>query len=196
MLQRESQTTDAGSHFEDATRRRSIDAILARREARLRERKHQYAPDFMHGRASLDVGYDELGDVWMENVVFVEYVRDEQGAVQAWTVGWFQDRFLTIEQCVRGESEDFEAQLERRLASRRTVVRLELDGTQTEEGTGEIVIDSSLERFRELESRELGVIRDVEVADRDNIHDHRDAVMADSETTMMSLVCLCAVLAG
>lgn len=195
MLQRDTQTSEYGSHSPDTGQGRSIDAILARREARLKERRSEYAPDFMHGRVSLDVGYDDLGERWMENTVFVEYIRDESGTIQAWTVGWFQDRFLTIEQGVRGESEDFEERLARRLDSRRTVVRLELDGTPTSERAGEIAIGSTLARFVELEREELGVVRDSELADRGRLVDLRGDVLGDSETTMMSLVCLCALLA-
>jgi hypothetical protein len=196
MLQRESHTTEQVSNSNGATRRRSIDAILARREARLRQRKQQYAPDFMHGRATLDVGYDELGETWMENAVFVEIVRDENGVAQAWTVGWFQDRFLTIEQCVRDESESFEDELRQRLASRRTVVRLELDGARRAEKAGEIAIETSMERFLDLERDVLGVVRDTETARDRDVSARREDVMADSETTMMSLVCLCAVMTG
>jgi hypothetical protein len=195
MLQRDTHTTERQSRGTGETRRRSIDAILARREARLKERKKQFAPDFLHGRTSLDVGYTELGETWMENTIFVEHVRDDGGEVQAWTVGWFQDRFLTIEQCVRGETEDFEAKLARRLNSRRSVVRLELDGYVQHESGGEIAFDTSMARFIALEREQLGVIRDTDITDRARVRECRDAVMADSETTMMSLVCLCAVLA-
>lgn len=174
---------------------RSIDAILARRRARLRARRESFAPGFLHGRVPIDVGYRELGQAWMEQVFFVDEIRDKHGVLQAWTAGWFDDHILTIEQGVREEVDDLKAKLEEHYAARRTVIRLRVDEHQPATEQGRVIdINTSRERLITLERSRLGVVRDKVWTDREAFEACTEEVLADSQTSLLSLICLCALL--
>lgn len=188
-------TTDGSGCIDGAPRRRSIDAILARRQARLQQRRQVYAPDFLHGQVQLDAIYETFGERWAEQAVFVELCRDDDGEILAWTAAWFDERFLVVEQAVRDEDPDFLARLDQIKAGRGTVLELRLDqatGEPTQDGL--IIMRCELGRLVELERQRLGVVRDKQVADRRAVFSHRDEVLTDAQTDVLSMLCLTAIL--
>lgn len=174
---------------------RSIDQILARRQDRLSRRMHIFPPDFLHGAAQLDEIYGVFGERWVDQAIFVEKFHDEEGDLVAWTAGWFDDRFLHIEQAVRDEVDDLDGRLAELLAGRRSVVELCLDAPKSAREGDDLSVRCSLGRLLELEQDRLAVVRDKEFSDRRAVYSQRDDVLQDSRTSMLSLVCLCARLA-
>jgi hypothetical protein len=178
--------------------RLSIDQILARRQARLDERTRQFPPDFVHGQIQLDEIYRVLGARWVEDALFVEEFRDEDGDLAAWSAAWFDDEFLTIEQAVRDEEGNPESRLAELKSERRSIVRLFVDQPEipdTPEQEGELDMRCSLGRLLELERLHLGVVRDKDISDVRSIYSQREDVLQDSRTNLLSLICLCAMLA-
>src|SRR5690554_4347729 len=111
-----SPSTAASSYQAD---RLSIDVVLARSQARLDGRQSAFPPDFLHGRVELGEIYGVHGARWVEEAVFIEQFFDENGEFVAWTVARFEDEFLSLEQSMRDEDDDFlerfaELQSERR----------------------------------------------------------------------------------
>ncbi len=190
--------TDGVSSIPASARRpatRSVDQILARRQARLRERKHVFPPDFLHGEAQLDEIYEVFGERWVEDAVFVEEFHDEDGELVAWTAAWFDERFLNVEQAVRDEVDDFGSRLEELVQSRRSVVKLCIGAPKSGREDNELVVRPSLGRLLELEQNRLAVVRDKEFSDPRVVYSQRDDVLQDSRTSILSMVCLCARLA-
>jgi hypothetical protein len=175
---------------------RSIDHILARRHARLQERKQEFPPDFLHGEARIDEVYDVFGERWVEGAIFVEEICDEDGDLVAWTAAWFEGRFLNIEQSVRDEVDDLDARLAELVNARRSVVKLCIDAPKSVREEEELVVRCSLGRLLELEYTRLAVVRDKDFSDPRAAYSQRDEVLQDSRTSMLSLICLCARLAN
>jgi hypothetical protein len=174
---------------------RSIDQILARRHARLRQRKQVFPPDFLHGEARVDEIYDVFGELWVEDAIFVEEICDEDGDLVAWTAAWFDGRFLNIEQAVRDEVDDLDGRLADLVDARRSVVKLCIDAPKSVRDRVDLAVGCSLGRLIELEYTSLGVARDKAFSDPRAVYSQRDDVLQDSRTSMLSLVCLCARLA-
>lgn len=188
-----SKATDGSSNARATGR--SIDQILARRQARLRQRKQVFPPDFLHGEARLDEIYGVFGETWVDEAIFVEEFHDEDGELVAWTAAWFDDRFLNIEQAVCDEVDDLQGRLDELVQSRRSVVKLCIDAPKSVRDENELAVRCSLGRLLELERTRLAVVRDKDVSDRRVVYSHRDDVFQDSRTNMLSLICLCARLA-
>lgn len=190
LYQTVSQATDGA-----ATRQcpsRCIDDILARREARIRRRKHVFPPDFMHGRKRVDCVYRTLGERWVEEALFVERFFDEEGRLAGFTAAWFDGRFLTLEQAVRDEVDDLDARLAELEAGRRSIVELRVDQTRAPgDDASRIELSCSLGRLLELERERLAVVRDKELSQPTAIYSQRDEVLQDSRTNILSLICLC-----
>ena len=187
--------TDGGARIDGAVGRRSIDEILARRQARLSQRRQVYAPDFLHGQIRLDAIYETFGERWAEQAVFLELCCDDDGEILAWTAAWFDERFLVVEQAIGDESDDFLARIDQIKARHRTVLELRLGqdaGEPTQDGT--IIMRCELGRLIELERERLGVVRDKRVADRRAVFSHRDEVLTDAQTDVLSMLCLTAIL--
>ncbi|QDG54514.1 hypothetical protein FIV42_28350 [Persicimonas caeni] len=177
------------------TATRSVDQILARRQARLRERKQVFPPDFLHGEAQLDEIYEVFSECWVEQAIFVEEFRDDDGDLVAWTAAWFDDRFLNVEQAVRDEVDDLEGRLDDLIGARRSVVRLCLDAPKSARDEKGLAVRCSLGRLLELEQTRLAVVRDKEFSDPRAVYSQRDDVLQDSRTSILSTICLCARLA-
>jgi hypothetical protein len=175
---------------------RSIDQILARRDARLQERKQVFPPDFLHGQARLDEVYDVFGERWVEEAIFVEEICDDDGDLVAWTAAWFEGRFLTIEQAVRDEVDDLDGQLADLVSQRRSQVKLCIDAPKSVRDQDDLAVRCSLGRLLELEYTRLALVRDKEFSDTRAAYSQRDDVLQDSRTSMLSLICLCARLAS
>lgn len=176
--------------------RRSIDEILARRQARLDERKSAFPPDFLHGRVELGEIYQVYGARWVEEAVFIEQFYDENGEFVAWTVARFEDEFLSLEQSMRDEDEDFLRRFAELTAERRHPIFL-----RVEQGAGDarapvsedrLQMRCELGRLLELEQEYLGVVRDKDIADVREIYSQREAILQDSRVNILSLICLCA----
>ncbi|AWV89329.1 hypothetical protein [Bradymonas sediminis] len=190
-------STAASSYQAD---RLSIDEILARRQARLDERKNEFPPDFLHGQIQLDEIYRVLGARWVEDAIFVEEFHDEDGELVAWTVASFEDEFLSLEQSMRDEDDDFFERFEELKSDRRhqIVLRVAQNG-RAQAGVAKddriLEMRCTLGRLLELERKHLGVVRDKEVTDVREIYSRREEILQDSRTNILSLVCLCARLA-
>lgn len=174
---------------------RSIDEILARRQARLRRRRHGYPPDFTHGGVPLERIYEVLGARWVEEAIFIERFYDQQGELAAFSAGWFEGRFLTIDQAVRDEVDDLEARLADLEDGRRCIVELCVDRPSSEEEEGRLQLGCTMGRLTELERSHLGVVRDRQLSQPGAIYSQRDEVLLDSRINLLSLICLCAELA-
>jgi hypothetical protein len=172
---------------------RDLDAILARRRARLDERRESYPPDFIHGSARLGEVYDVLGAIWAEQALFVEPVFNEEGGLVALTLAWFEDYFLTVEQAVSGEVPNLQEWLEDKASERGRSVWLFLDGQpEFEVGPEAVVIECSLSRLLELERSVLSLYRDIDPGDRNAFALESEAVLRDSRTNILSLITLSA----
>lgn len=182
----------AGPQSTAAIDRRSIDQILARRQARAQRRKRVFPPDFLHGGARLEEIYPVFGERWVEHALFLEPFYDEQGELAAFSAAWFDGRFLVLEQAVADEVDDLEGHLARLKKGRRSIVQLRLDEASSVDQAGELVVNCSVGRLLELERDRLGVVRDKELCDRRAIYSRRDDVLQDSRTNLLSLICLCA----
>lgn len=174
--------------------RPSVEQILARRQARLAARVHEFPPDFLHGSVQLAEVYEVLGAAWVEDALFVEEFHDEEGTLVAWSMAWFDDEFLRIEQAVCDEAVDFWGRYHELMASRRRVVRLMIDRDaldDDQEGDAALTMRCSLGRLVELEDAYLDVVRDRDFADPRAIYSQREEILQDSRINLMSLICLC-----
>ena len=186
-----SRGVDSPSKTDSARSGRNIEAILARRLARLRERREVFPPDFQHGCARLGEVYDVLGARWAEQAVFVEPIVDASGELVALTVAYFEDYFMTVEQAVLGEVENLEVWLAERLNERGRSVWLFVDGLRGVRPSSQaVVIECELGRLLELERTVLSVTRDIDPGDRDAFEASREAVLRDSRTNILSLIAL------
>lgn len=175
--------------------RLTIDEILARRQRRLDQRVHQFPPDFLHGDAQIGEVYPVLGRAWVEDVLFLELFRDEEGDLAAWSAAWFDDEFLTIEQAVRDDRPDFMERLDELLGARRRVIELMIDKGDAPvfvPGSEDMAMRCELGRLIAMEQVELAVFRDKDIADARAIYSQREEILQDSRTNLMSLICLCA----
>lgn len=188
-------STAASSYQVD---RLSIDEILARRQARLDERKSEFPPDFVHGRIQLDEIYRVHGARWVEDAIFIEEFYDEVGELVAWTVASFDDEFLSLEQSMRDEDDDFLERYAELKSERRHQIYLRVAqgaGDTVDQDDGPLQMRCSLGRLLELEQKHLGVVRDKDIADIREIYSQREEILQDSRTHILSLICLCACLA-
>jgi len=191
-----SPSTAASSYQAD---RLSIDEILARRQARLDERKSAFPPDFLHGRVELGEIYGVHGARWVEEAVFIEQFFDENGEFVAWTVARFEDEFLSLEQSMRDEDDDFLQRFAELTAERRHPIFLRVEQGACDAlaagGDDRLQMRCALGRLLELEQEFLGVVRDKDIADVREIYSQREAILQDSRVNILSLICLCARLA-
>lgn len=180
--------------------RLTIDEILARRQARLDERKSAFPPDFLHGQVQLDEVYRVLGARWVEDAIFIEEFYDEDDDLVAWTAASFDDEFLSLEQSMRDEDTDFHARLAELRAGRCHQIFLRVGRGARRQGSvarddDTLEMRCSLGRLLELEQKHLGVVRDKNVSDVREIYSQREEILQDSRTNILSLICLCARLA-
>ena len=135
--------------------RRSVSAILARRQARKARRRQVFPPDFVHGEVELAAIYDELGADWVERALFVV----DEGDVT--TVAYFDDYFLVVDQWQAGGTKDWHCWWEKHRRKRDRLVILELGQGRRVENT-EVAVKIAVDRDRlgELEQGLLGLVRD------------------------------------
>ncbi len=133
--------------------RRSVEAILARREREAARRRMVLAPDFLHGSAQLAECYEVFGRAWAERVLFVVDAEDSL------TLAYFDDYFLVVEQWCEGDAEDRRSWLQRRRSRRDRVVRL-CRGGRRREDRGEIALNVTEEDLSFWEQGVLGLFRE------------------------------------
>jgi hypothetical protein len=186
----------------DGLGNRSITRILERSRARRNRRSYTRAPDFVHGDCRVDAPYETFGTRWVETTGFVERLTDADGAVVGWTVGTYQEGFLSLEHAAVAETDDMEAWLADRLEDCSRMVALELNLDSDPEswaiaGIDEVMpVESIQQRLHELEEEHLQVTRDRDFGGRYATSVSLDERFLQSRLNVMSLVCLCAQLAG
>lgn len=135
--------------------RRSVSAILARRQARKDRRREVFPPDFVHGEVELASIYDELGAEWVERALFVV---DEADVT---TVAYFDDYFLVVDQWSPEGHEDWYSWWSRHRLKRDRLVNLELgNGRRVDVADVAVEIAVDRQRLSELEQGLLGLVRD------------------------------------
>lgn len=162
--------------------RRSIDDILARRDARGARRERVVPPDFIHGNATVDEVYATYGEEWVEQAAFVLFERNEDGDVISASIATFEGYFLTLEDAPGDE--DVSVWLAEQLASRRSIVAFTFDGQpgSFSPPVPGVTIQARRERFLGLESSVLKVTRD-----RSSLTD-----WTARQTDLLSFIGLCA----
>ncbi|MFB6374750.1 MAG: hypothetical protein ABEN55_16890 [Bradymonadaceae bacterium] len=170
---------------------RSIEAILERSRARRQRRSQTRAPGFVHGNCRLDA----IGQRWVEQTAFVEYLPADDRHGAGWTVARFGDGFTTIEQGLEAELEDLEGWLAEQLDEVDRVVVLEIGeaaSADLEGFDGEIVaVASSRRRIQELESHYLGIARDRDFGAGAPFSPSPSERLLESRLDVMTLICLC-----
>ncbi len=174
---------------------RSADAILARAAAR-RSNRHIFAPDHQHGVWSLSDVSSALGAAWLAGAVWVERILSSTGEALGYTTARFDEDFLVVEH--QWEPHDQAARerwLNLQLAHARSVVWLEL-GPQRTSITNDPIIryDLTPAQLRALELEQLHVTRDIEWIEADA--QRADETLAQSRTNLLSIIGLCAAVAG
>ncbi len=173
--------------------RRALEEILGRQQSRQRDWHEILAPDMMHGALQISSIYDTCAAAWVEQAAFVVCMRDACGAVTGYTVGRFDDYFLTVEQALDGEVVDLQAWLAARLVGRGTVISLTLlEGKQSAPVTAShslIPIRCDRDHLSALERAHLGVTRDVSHAAA--ARGDRDALWLMGQADCISLIGLC-----
>lgn len=183
---------------ERESRERAIERILARRRARRLERSYARAPDEFHGNCRIDAIYDRFGCEWTTSTLFAATIPGLSGADGdgGWTVGRYDDRFLEIEQGIRGEVDDPEAWLAMRRADSKRLVVLEIPAANhgSSVGSEEAVwtVKCRRRRLLELERSELDAARDRTFGGGRGSGPSREARLLQSRIDLVSFICLMA----
>lgn len=143
-------------------RRRSVSAILARRQAAMEERRQTFPPDFMHGDVAVADIYDVLGANWVERALFTV----DDGEVV--TVAYFDDYFLVVEQWSEESGEGLDDWWEKRRSCRDRIIALQVEEQGRLKEEDAVQIDVDRQRLQELEQGLLGVVRDGMVGSASN----------------------------
>ncbi len=172
---------------------RSIRAILKRSRARRRRRSYTRAPDFVHGNRRLEDIYETYGARWVEGTAFVEHLPGAHGVASGWTIGRFEDGFLTLEHGLSDTVDDLEGWLEERLDGLDRVLLLSIAESHGEfpvDVPDLLHVDSSRARLQHLETRELNLTRDREFGNGAPFASACRERLLESRLDVMTLICL------
>lgn len=196
-----SNATETSPHYHAEPTRRDIDEILQRRRRRLRQRRHHYPPDMLHGDTAIGEIYDVLGSRWPEHTGFVDAAVGRDGEAIGWSIGTFDDHFLTVDHELASQTEHpaetISAQLEDRS---RVLVRVADDGVSARRAQrlsdhtdlDVIRLPCASTLLETLESKHLGVTRDFSIRRNHGSVDRKTRLQA-SRLNLLSVVGLCTV---
>lgn len=179
---------------------RDIDAILQRR--RQRDRSHHFAPDVLHGSVTVGAIYDALGRQWPEQTVFVDAATDRRGEIVGWSLGTFEDHFLTIQHKTSRDLHDPIGWIADALDGRaRLVLRMAADGVpdvvaerlQHLPDISVTRLPCSMPALKQLEATHLDVTRDFSLREQPASDRARETEMRASRLNILSIVGLCTV---
>lgn len=200
-MEGKSSATETSTHYRTDRPHRNIDEILQRRRRRLRQRRHHYPPDMLHGHTAIGEIYDVLGSRWPEHTGFLDAAVGRESEPIGWTIGSFDDHFLTVEHELSSQTERATEAIATHLEDRsRVLVRVADDGVSarlarclsahTELDVIRLPCTTTL--LEALESEHLGVTRDFSIRRNHGSVDRKTRLQA-SRLNLLSLVGLCTV---